>query len=190
MIIFFTFDIGLIFAVVVMFGAIIVNGVTDTVVALLSHYAPIMKTVLIISIIVAVVVGFIDGYCIEDDKDENRFKTFLSGISSGVYNGLVVPPVVLLAFHGILMFLDYFSDGFSVALMIIFGFLILIIYAVIITLVLLVGLAVPLLIKIGIFTLNGILGKLFMVVIGVGIACLYYFILSKEGVYPFLTEFV
>lgn len=185
-VVFFVFDIGFIIAIIAIFGLMLAKGITEVVTMILAHYVPIMKTMIIISIIVAIIIGIYEAHELEEHKPGK----ILSAVSNSIYNALYIHPVILLTTHGALKFLDWFSDGFGVATMIFFGFLILIIYAIIITLILIIGLGAPILIKIFILSLDSPVSKLLLIIAGLGIAFVYYLILKKEPTYPFITEFV
>ncbi len=186
-VIIFVFDIGFIMAIIAFFGLIIAKGITEVVTMILAHYVPIMKTMLIISIIVAILIGICAAY----GDDERKSNKFLSAVSNSAYNVLFVPPVILLTTHGALKILDWFSDGFGIAMMIFFGLIIFIVYVIIITLILVIGLGAPILIKTWIMSkLEAPGGELLLIIAGLGIAFVYYLILKKEPTYPFITEFV
>ena len=90
-VIIFVFDIGFIMAIIALFGLIIAKGITEVVTMILAHYVPIMKTMLIISIIVAILIGICAAY----GDDERKSNKILSAVSNSAYNVLFVPPVIL-----------------------------------------------------------------------------------------------
>lgn len=196
-IIFFTYDAGLLLGVLMIFGYLILHGVTATVTMILNHYSPIMKATFIISIILALVIGLIESSNIKKNYNQkyphNRFgtaETISLFFTIPIYNILTVPPVMLFLMQGILNTIrTWFSEWTGLFVFMIFAFVIFIIYAIVLFLILLIGLGIPTLIKY-IFAEGGILGNIIIIVIGVGIAALFCYILKQVPAYPFVKELI
>lgn len=189
MIIFFTFDATIFFGFIALIIAIFANGVTEVATMIANQYLPIMRTVFILSIVISLVVGFIETPIIFDNE-KSKLKKCTSSISSALYSCMFAPPVVLLTVHGVLLFIsDWLADGFSLALLVFFGLLILLIFVIIISLILAIGFGIPLLVKYFLFTDSdgNIWKSFFMLIIGAAISAVYYLILKKEPTYPFIS---
>lgn len=191
MIIFFTFDATIFFGIIALIIAIFANGVTEVATMISNQYLPIMRTVFILSIVISFVVGFIETQRIFDNE-KSKLKKCTSSISSALYNCMFAPPVVLLTVHGVLLFIsDWLADGFSLALLVFFGLLILLIFVIIISLILAIGFGIPLLVKYFLFididSDDNIWKSFLMLIIGAAISAVYYLILRKEPTYPFIS---
>lgn len=186
MIIFFTFDIGLLLGFIAIAVYMFAHGTEAAFQVLVSHYSTAMLVAFIISIVASLFLGFLS----ESIEDNSNAPT-TNYITSAIYYALTVPPVIMLAVNETFGFLSNFAGKNGFLWMVFFGFLFFIIYAVVTTLILLVGIGIPVLIKkliakIG-YRRQPALNSFLYTICGVVIAIIYYNFLKNYQIFPFST---
>lgn len=186
MILFFTFDIGLLLGFVIMLIYMFANGTEAAFQSLVSHYSTAMLIVFIISIVVSLFIGFLS-----ESAEDNDNSPVINYILSAIYFALTVPPVIMLAMNETFGFLENFAGKNGFLWLVFCGLLFFVIYAVVTTLELLVGIGIPMLVKkliskIGEKTHPALNAVLYMIC-GTIIGIIYYGVLNHYQIFPFST---
>ena len=186
MIIFFTFDIGLLLGFIAIAVYMFAHGTEAAFQALVSHYSTAMLVAFIISIVASLFLGFLS-----ESMEDNDNAPTANYITSAIYYVFTVPPVIMLAVNETFGFLENFAGKSGFLWLVFFGFLFFIIYAIVTTLILLVGIGIPVLIKkliakIG-YQTKPVLNSFLYIVCGAIIGIIYYGVLKHNQVFPFST---
>lgn len=186
MILFFTFDIGLLLGFAVMVIYMFANGTEAVFQSLVSHYSTTMLIAFILSIIVSLLIG-----AVVDNEKAGRDEPIINTVMSAVFYAVTVPPVILLATNETFGFLGNFAGKNGFLWLVFFGFLFFILYAVVTTLILLVGIGIPLLVQMLIIKISEkttpAMKSVLYIVFGAVIGIIYYGVLKKYQVFPFST---